>query len=57
MYVIENILIERQGYFPSNITDKVLQYMWDQMKNSKQNKMIVHRNNCNEPNPINTDCV
>lgn len=57
MYVIENILIERQGYFPSNITDKVLQYMWDQMKHSKQNKMIVHRNNCNEPNHINTGCV
>ncbi|MEH7460108.1 hypothetical protein V7183_23780 [Bacillus sp. JJ1127] len=33
-FVIENILLERQGYFPEKITDKVLEFMADQIKKS-----------------------
>ncbi|MGE7939894.1 hypothetical protein [Bacillus paramycoides] len=35
-FVIENILLERQGYFPEKITNKVLGFMADQIKKSMQ---------------------
>lgn len=44
MYVIENILLERQGFFPAKVTDKVLQYMWEQIKESKKKRMQVYKN-------------
>lgn len=40
-FVIENILIERQGYFPEKITDKVLGFMLDQIKKSMKRKMNI----------------
>ncbi|MCU5490137.1 MULTISPECIES: hypothetical protein [Bacillus] len=40
-FVIENILLERQGYFPEKITNKVLGFMADQIKKSMQRKMKI----------------
>ncbi|PGZ17596.1 hypothetical protein COE43_12570 [Bacillus cereus] len=40
-FVIENILLERQGYFPERITDKVLGFMADQIKKSMKQKMKI----------------
>lgn len=40
-FVIENILLERQGYFPEKITDKVLGVMLDQIKKSTKRKMTI----------------
>lgn len=40
-FVIENILLERQGYFPERITDKVLEFMADQIKKSMKRKMKI----------------
>lgn len=56
MYVIENILLERQGYFPNKVTDKVLQYMWEQMKSSKKSKMFILKNNDNKVSVTNIQC-
>lgn len=56
MYVIENILLERQGYFPSKVTDKVLQYMWNQMKSSKRSKMKVQKGK-NQKENLKLNCI
>lgn len=40
-FVIENILLKRQGYFPEKITNKVLGFMADQIKKSMQRKMKI----------------
>ncbi|PFY13876.1 hypothetical protein [Bacillus pseudomycoides] len=40
-FVIENLLLERQGYFPEKITDKVLGFMVDQIKKSMKRKMTI----------------
>lgn len=42
-WVIENILLERQGFFPERITDRVLQYMWEQIKKSKKKPMKISK--------------
>ncbi|MCM3736484.1 hypothetical protein M3215_11775 [Bacillus cytotoxicus] len=42
-WVIENILLERQGFFPEKITDRVLQYMWEQIKKSKKKPMRISK--------------
>lgn len=40
-FVIENILLERQGYFPERKTDKILRFMADQIKKSMKRKMKI----------------
>ncbi|MCI0767301.1 hypothetical protein [Bacillus sp. TL12] len=42
-WVIENILLERQGFFPEKITARVLQYMWEQIKKSKKKPMKISK--------------
>ncbi|ANS52432.1 hypothetical protein BT246_71420 (plasmid) [Bacillus thuringiensis] len=42
-WVIENILLERQGFFPEKITARVLQYMWEQIKKSKKKIMRISK--------------
>ncbi|MDM8365575.1 hypothetical protein ACQVTU_23640 [Bacillus cereus] len=42
-WVIENILLERQGFFPEKITARVLQYMWEQIKKSKKKSMRISK--------------
>ena len=42
-WVIENILLERQGFFPEKITDRVLQYMWEQIEKSKKKPMRISK--------------
>ncbi|PFX43720.1 hypothetical protein COL24_05510 [Bacillus toyonensis] len=42
-FVIENILLERQGYFPERITVKVLEFMADQIKKSMKQKMNISK--------------
>ncbi|AHA69985.1 hypothetical protein YBT1518_03830 [Bacillus thuringiensis YBT-1518] len=38
-WVIENILLERQGFFPEKITARVLEYMGEQIRKSKKKRM------------------
>ncbi|EJP82335.1 MULTISPECIES: hypothetical protein [Bacillus cereus group] len=42
-WVIENILLERQGFFPEKITARVLQYMEEQIKKSKKKTMKISK--------------
>ncbi|MEH7217469.1 hypothetical protein ACWKTS_32150 [Bacillus toyonensis] len=42
-WVIENILLERQGFFPEKITDRVLQYMEEQIQKSKKKTMKISK--------------
>lgn len=42
-WVIENILLERQGYFPEKITEKILTYMWSQIKKSRAKPMKISK--------------
>ncbi|MBG9667189.1 hypothetical protein ABE21_15160, partial [Bacillus thuringiensis] len=42
-WVIENILLERQGFFPEKITARVLQYMEEQIQKSKKKTMKISK--------------
>ncbi|PDZ43732.1 hypothetical protein [Bacillus wiedmannii] len=42
-WVIENILLERQGYFPEKITEKILTFMWSQIKKSRAKPMQISK--------------
>jgi hypothetical protein len=42
-WVIENILLERQGFFPDKITPRVLEYMGEQIRKSKKKKMRISK--------------
>ncbi|MED1560113.1 hypothetical protein [Bacillus paramycoides] len=42
-WVIENILLERQGFFPEKITARVLQYMEEQIQKSKKKPMKISK--------------
>ncbi|MFE6139514.1 hypothetical protein [Bacillus sp. NPDC057893] len=40
-FVIENILLERQGYFSEKKTDKILRFMANQIKKLMKRKMKI----------------
>ncbi|MES5860643.1 hypothetical protein QCI47_29705 [Bacillus cereus group sp. RP29] len=42
-WVIENILLERQGFFPEKITARVLEYMGEQIRKSKKKGMRISK--------------
>ncbi|MGH0417770.1 hypothetical protein [Bacillus cereus] len=42
-WVIENILLERQGFFPDKITARVLQYMEEQIQKSRKKTMKISK--------------
>ncbi|MEK4740142.1 MULTISPECIES: hypothetical protein [Bacillus] len=42
-WVIENILLERQGFFPEKITTRVLQYLEEQIQKSKKKTMKISK--------------
>ncbi|QDZ77363.1 hypothetical protein D0437_32330, partial [Bacillus cereus] len=43
VWVIENILLERQGFFPEKITARVLEYMGEQIRKSKKKMMKISK--------------
>ncbi|MEK4503640.1 hypothetical protein NYE55_35425 [Bacillus sp. FSL R12-0069] len=43
VWVIENILLERQGFFPEKITARVLEYMGEQIRKSKKKSMRISK--------------
>ncbi|WP_420973840.1 hypothetical protein [Bacillus thuringiensis] len=42
-WAIENILLERQGFFPEKITARVLEYMGEQIRKSKKKSMRISK--------------
>lgn len=42
-WVIENILLERQGFFPEKVTARVLEYMSEQIRKSKKKTMRISK--------------
>ncbi|MCQ6331374.1 hypothetical protein NPM18_30915, partial [Bacillus cereus] len=42
-WVIENILLERQGFFPEKVTARVLEYMGEQIRKSKKKTMRISK--------------
>lgn len=42
-WVIENILLERQGFYPEKITARVLEYMGEQIRKSKKKTMRISK--------------
>ncbi|WP_353054178.1 hypothetical protein [Bacillus thuringiensis] len=42
-WVIENILLERQGFFPEKITARVLEYMGEQIRKSMKKTMRISK--------------
>ncbi|PEF41745.1 hypothetical protein, partial [Bacillus wiedmannii] len=42
-WVIENILLERQGFFPEKVTVRVLEYMGEQIRKSKKKTMKISK--------------
>ncbi|MEJ9181039.1 hypothetical protein [Bacillus thuringiensis] len=42
-WVIENILLERQGFFPEKITARVLEYIGEKIRKSKKKSMRISK--------------